>query len=103
MRERNGLEDDRPALAIFNNFKGQITGDNLQLLEANNVHVVSLPANCTDCLQPMDISVNKAAKDFLHQRFNEWYSKQVVDRLSDEEDLEHACTNPVDLMTAAMK
>ena len=66
-RVNSGLSDDYPALAIFDNFKGQVTDDVMQLLEDHNVHVVKLPANCTDRLQPMDISVNKAAKDFLRQ------------------------------------
>ena len=42
------LSHDYPALAIFDNFKGQVTDDILQLLEDHNVHSVRLPANCTD-------------------------------------------------------
>ena len=82
-RVNSGLADDYPVVAIFDNFKGQVTDDVMQLLEDHNVHVVKLPANCTDRVQPMDISVNKAAKDFLRQRFNEWYSEQVTDQLGD--------------------
>lgn len=67
VRASIGLEDDYPALAIFDNFKGQETGEIMELLEEHNVHVVKLPANCTDRLQPMDISVNKAVKDFFRQ------------------------------------
>ena len=33
---------------------------------------MKLPANTTNRLQPMDISVNKAAKDFFRHKFNEW-------------------------------
>ena len=81
IRASYDLGDDYPALAIFDNFKGQITEDILHLLEDHNVHSVRLPANCTDRLQPMDKSVNKAAKDFIRQKFNEWYSEKVAEQL----------------------
>ena len=100
MRSRIGLEDDHPALAIFDHFKGQITVDIMQLLEEHNVHVVKLPPNCTDRLQLMDLSVNKAAKNFLRGRFNEWYSEQVADQLGD--DLDGLQAQPVNLTAAAM-
>jgi len=35
-------------------------------------------ANTTDLLQPMDLSVNKPAKDFLKRHFEDWYSQQVT-------------------------
>ena len=98
MRSRIGLEDDHPALAIF---KGQITVDIMQLLEEHNVHVVKLPPNCTDRFQLMDLSVNKAAKNFLRGRFNEWYSEQVANQLGD--DLDGLQAQPVNLTAAAMK
>ena len=45
--------------------------------EARNVQVAIVPANCTDRLQPLDVSVNKVAKEFLHGQFQEWYSEQI--------------------------
>ena len=42
-----------------------------------------VPANCTDRLQPLDVSVNKAAKEFLRRQFQEWYSEQVCQQLQD--------------------
>ena len=56
--------EDTQALVIMDNFKGQITSAINKLLEANNIHGVLLPPNTTDSLQPMDVSVNKPAKDF---------------------------------------
>jgi len=32
-------------------------------------------------LQPLDLSVNKEAKDFLCGQFREWYAKQVCSQL----------------------
>ena len=53
----------------------------LKKLETNNVHVAILPANCTDRLQPLDLSVNKAAKEFLRKQFNGWYSDKIYYQL----------------------
>ena len=100
-RVNSDLSDNYPALAIFDNFKGHVTDGVMQLLEDHNVHVVKLPANCTDRLQSMDISVNKAAKDFLRQQFNEWYSEQVADQLGDG-DIDPLQVQPVNLTGAAI-
>ena len=69
---------DKPALVIMDNFKGQSTTEINELLEANDIHVSLLSPNTTDKLQPMDVSVNKPAKDFLKQRFEEWYASEVT-------------------------
>ena len=47
--------------------------------------MVLLPPNTTDSLQPMDLSANKPAKDFLKRRFEEWYSGEVMKRLDGKE------------------
>ena len=44
---------DQPTLAIFDMFKAQQTEDILALLTERNIHVLSVPANCMDCLQLM--------------------------------------------------
>ena len=54
-----------PALVIFDHFSGQVTGAILQLLEEDYLFYVMIPANCTDRLQPLNVSVNIAAKEFL--------------------------------------
>ena len=76
------LRHDHHALCIFDNFKGQLTDDVLQLLERNNIDIAFVPTNCTDRLQPLDLSVNKLAKDFLRDQFQEWHSDQLNDDLS---------------------
>ena len=68
----------------MNNFKGQITSAVTELME--DIHVVLLPPNATDSLQPMDLSVNKPAKDFLKRRFEEWYSGEVMKQLDGKEN-----------------
>ncbi len=59
------LPEDHPALVIFDKFNGQTTEEVFKLLEGNSIMYVIVPPNCTDRLQPLDVSVNKAAKEFL--------------------------------------
>ena len=96
MREVLGQES-APAIIIMGNFKGQITDQIVQLLSDNNVHVVLIPPNCTDQLQPMDLSVNKPAKKFLRSKFGDWYSEQVHQQIDDENDIGKVELVPVDL------
>ena len=67
-------------------------------LEQNNIHVVKVPANCTDCLQPMDLSVNKSVKELMRNKFQQWYASEVEKQM--DQGMEHA---PVDLRMSIMK
>ena len=61
-RQELKLDPNYPALVIFDRFRGQCTENILALLEARHVFVAVVPANCTDRLQPLDVSIKKAAK-----------------------------------------
>ena len=102
---RESHSDDTPALVIMGNFKGQITESFFTLLDSHNIHVCWLPPNTTDHLQPMDISVNKPAKDHLRRQFNQCYSDQVLAQLEGEDvaDLEALELRSIDLGMPAMK
>ena len=41
-----------------------------------------VPHNLTNKFQPLDISVNKAAKAFIQNMYNEWFSNEVVTQLN---------------------
>ena len=71
------LSKDYPALIIFDNFKAQCTSAFLTKLDHNNINVVLVPPNCTDRLQPLDVSVNKAIKNQLRTEFQHWHAHQV--------------------------
>lgn len=58
------LSDDHSALVLFDVFKGQCTESVFQLLESNNIFYMLVPSNTTDKLQPLGLSVNKAARYF---------------------------------------
>ena len=101
VRSDLGCTEDQPALALFDRFRGQLTEAITKLLESNNIHCVLIPANCTDKLQPLDLTVNRSAKAFLQKEFQNWYAgelKEKMDAASDEDEIE-----PVDLTTARMK
>ena len=68
---------EHPALLLFDNFSNQCTPPMLKTIDDNHIIVVLLPPNCTDRLQPSDLSVNEPAKNFLRGKFQVWYTKQV--------------------------
>ena len=71
------LSSNHQALVIYGTFKGQCTPGILDLLCENNIDVMFVPANCTDRLQPLDITVNKAAKNFMREQFQHSYADQI--------------------------
>ena len=97
--------NDKAALVIFDNFKGQVSASVTRLLESNNIHVCLLPPNITDVLQPMNVAVNKPAKDFIKRQFEQWYSEEVMKQLDgkDMEYLQVAAIQPIDLSMQVMK
>lgn len=80
-RQELQLGDDYPALVIFDNFKAQCTSEVLKMLDNKQIYVVLIPPNCTDRLQPSDLSVNKPAKYFLCNKFQTWYAQRVCSQL----------------------
>ena len=99
-RQEIKVDPDYPALVLFDRFRGQCTEKIFSMLEANHVLVVVVSANCTDRLQPLDISVNKAAKEFLRGQFQEWYSEQICQQLQGDKE---NSPQPVDLRLSIAK
>ena len=71
------------ALAIFDSFKGQTTPAIYSLLRSHNIVAIQVPANCTDRLQPLDVSVNKPVKQEMRKQFQMWYAEQVQQKIED--------------------
>ena len=42
----------------------------------------------THLFQPLDLTVNKVAKDFMKKRFSEWFSRQISIGLENGQELE---------------
>ena len=68
------LSIDYHCLVIFDRFRGQCTSRITSMLKKRHIYIVIVPANCTDQLQPLDVSVNKAVKAFLRNQFQDWYA-----------------------------
>lgn len=77
------------AIVIFDCFRAQITDNFLEKLTQDRLIYVTIPPNCTDLLQPMDLSVNKSVKHFMKTEFEKWYADQVTEALQKDDDIEH--------------
>ena len=97
-REELKLAKDFPALMIFDCFKGQVTEGFLEKLEQHNLHHVIVPANCTDRLQPLDVSITK---HHVKKQFQLWYSERINEQLDQGTTVESI--TPVDMRMSIMK
>ena len=94
------LGEEHMALVIFDTFKGHTGNEMESLMLKNNIVSVIVPSNCTDALQPLDLSVNKPLKDNLRSKFQSWYSEKVskqMDSAKKPEDIQ------VDMKLSVMK
>ena len=87
-RRQLGLSSTHFGLIILDEFKGQTTSRVLNLLQSRNLFYVIIPPNCTDRLQPLDVSVNRAAKQFLWKKFENWYADNIVAQKDTGKELE---------------
>ena len=77
------LADDHHALCIFDNFKGQLTDDVLQLLEESYIDMVFVLPNCTDQLQLLDQLLQLLdycyliCQRLLKAKFQQWYADHI--------------------------
>ena len=72
-------------LIIMGTFKGQ-DNDTLKKLCAENNCDVIVPHNLTNKFQPLDLSVDKAAKWFIQNKYNDWFADQVFTQLQNVKD-----------------
>ena len=64
-------------------FKWQDNDILKEFCSKNRCEVVIVPINLTNKFQPLDLSVNKAAKAFIQNQHNDWFSNQVARQLKD--------------------
>ncbi|ELU15161.1 hypothetical protein CAPTEDRAFT_190778 [Capitella teleta] len=74
--EAANLPKDQKMVCLFDVFCGQWTKRCKKFLGENNIIAIQVPANCTDKLQPMDLSINKPLKTVMKDRFQTWYNEQ---------------------------
>ena len=71
-RQNLNLQPDHWSLLIIDVFSGQMTDPVIQKLCDNHIKLVRVPPNMTHLFQPLDLTVNGAAKSYLKRRFTEW-------------------------------
>ena len=98
--QREVWSAEQAAQVIMDNFKGQITST---IYSEATTFTYASPPNTTDMLQPMDISVNKLEKNFLKQKFVEWFSNKVMKQLDGVTDIESVEIKLVDMCMAVIK
>ena len=62
-------------------FKGQHNDILREFCGENNCNVVITTHNLTNKFQPLDLSVNKAAKSSIQNKYNNWFPDQVSTQL----------------------
>ena len=95
-----GLEDTQRMLVIFDVFCAHRVESVKTLFATNNIDCITIPANCTSKLQPMDLTVNKPFKDAMKHQFTGWYSDQVNGQLQQGTAVAYVC---VDLRLLVVK
>ena len=76
------LCENAKALLIFDVFKGQTMSAVNDLLKKNDIIVIHVPNNHTNPFQPLDISMNKSAKCFTADKYQDWYAEKVLQQLN---------------------
>ena len=79
--ERENLPVDQRSLVIMDLFKGQVTPMVLNVYKESNIVIALVPANMTNFLQPLDLTVNGYVKKFMCGKFNASYSLQIENQL----------------------
>ena len=77
---------EQHSLIIMDTFKGQDNDTLKKLCAENNCDVVIIPHNLTNKFQPLDLSVNKAAKSFIQNKYNDWLADQIFTQLQNGKD-----------------
>ena len=81
VKKENRYPNEQYSLIVIDTFKGQDNNTLKELCSKNNCEVVIVPHNLTHKFQPLDISINKAAKALIQNLYNEWLSNQVTIQL----------------------
>ena len=86
LKEEKGLPQEQHSLVIIDTFKGQNNDILKEFCSKNRCDVVIIPQNLTNKFQPLDLTVNKAAKRFIQHQYNDWFSDQVARQLKSGKD-----------------
>ena len=82
VKEQMGYPKEQYSLIIMDTFKGQDNETLKELCVDNYCEIVIVPHNLTNKFQSLDRCVNKAAKSFIQNLYNEWFSSEVATQLN---------------------
>ena len=71
------------SVIIMDTFKGQDNDEVAKLFRKNICALIIVPHNLTNKSEPLDITVNKPARSFIKDKYNMWYTEQVVKQLNE--------------------
>ena len=74
------------SLVIMDTFKRQDNEEVAKVCHENNCFLIIVPHNLTNKFQPLDITFSKAAKIFIKEKYNIWYTEQVTIQHNEDED-----------------
>ena len=80
-RKELSLPDEQRAILVFDVIKGQKTERVQHLIADNNCVCVFVPANMTNYFQPLDLTVDGPAKQFL------WYAREIAKQVDKDIDV----------------
>ena len=83
VRDDLDLPLKQKAVIIFDMFRAHLSDDFMNYIKSKALLPVLVPPNCTDRLQPMDLSVQKHVKDFMKGCFQKWYTDQILSQKHD--------------------
>ena len=62
----------KPSLLVCDQFKAQVTESTKKLATKLTTHLAVIPGGLSSQLQPLDVSVNKPFKGFMHEELAKW-------------------------------
>ena len=77
---------EQHSLILVDTFKGQDNDKLKKLWAENNCNVVIVTHNLTNKFQALDLSVNKAARSFFQNKYNDWFSDQLFTEFQNGKD-----------------
>ena len=103
--EELNLPPDQKALIILDVYAAHRTPAVLKCFENAGWLMQFVPGNCTEELQPLDVSVNAVLKASLKDEFTKWYAKCVQDAMAEHPDNMRAAVESVrpDLRLSVVK
>ena len=76
------LDQGAKALLFFDILKGPTTSGVTNLFHKCKCIFILVPSNPTNLFQPLDISVNKSAKCFVADEYQNWCANEVLKQLA---------------------